>query len=145
MFYIFTKLFKNVLNFINFFMKNYGEFYKFLCDFNINFQNFLSFCWVNFCWMSPLRTEILATLLEILWYLPSKPKSWVRRCIYIYIYIYVQGGAKILVRGVTSDKISYMISSQVLYCNGVSKISVRRRDIQQKCTHHRLLKIFQNL
>ena len=26
--------------------------------------------------------------------------------------------------GGTSDKISYMISSQVLYCNGIAKISV---------------------
>ena len=45
----------------------------------------------------------------------------------------------------TSDKISYMISSQVLYCNGVAKISVRRRDIQQKCTHQRLLKNFEKI
>ena len=42
MFYIFTKQFENFSNFLN------------------------SLCWVNFCWMSPLRTEILATLLEIL-------------------------------------------------------------------------------
>ena len=42
MFYIFTKQFEEkFLNFINVFMKNLGEFYKFLCDFNINFQNFL--------------------------------------------------------------------------------------------------------
>ena len=44
--------------------------------------------------------------------------------------------------GGTSDKISYMNSSQVLYCNGVAKISVRV-DIQQKCTHQRLLKNFE--
>ena len=29
--------------------------------------------------------------------------------------------------GGTSDKISYMNSSQVLYCNGVAKISVLKR------------------
>ena len=29
--------------------------------------------------------------------------------------------------GGTSDKISYMISSQVLYCNGVAKISVLKK------------------
>ena len=51
-----------------------------------------------------------------------------------------RGNARILVGG-ESDKISYMISSQVLYCNGVAKISVRE-DIQQKCTHQRLLKFF---
>ena len=57
-----------------------------------------------------------------------------------------RGGARIFV-GDTSDKISYeyMISSQVLYCNGVAKISVRRRDIQQKCTHERLVKNFEKL
>ena len=32
--------------------------------------------------------------------------------------------------------------SQVLYCNGVAKISVGG-DIQQKCTHQRLLKNFE--
>ena len=34
-----------------------------------------------------------------------------------------KGGARIFVLG-TSDKISYMNSSEVLYCNGVVKISV---------------------
>ena len=35
-----------------------------------------------------------------------------------------KGGARFWFRGGTSDKISYMNSSQVLYCNGVAKISV---------------------
>ena len=57
-------------------------------------------------------------------------------------------GARILVRGETSDKILYanvqnMNSSQVVYCNGVAKISVRAEDIQQKCAHQRLLKHFE--
>ena len=55
-----------------------------------------------------------------------------------------RGGARILVGG-TSDEISYMISSQVLYCKVVAKSSVQRRDIQQKCTHQRLLKNFEKL
>ena len=43
--------------------------------------------------------------------------------------------------GGSSDRISYMNSSQVLYCNGVAKISVgERAKIQLKCTHKRLLK-----
>ena len=41
------------------------------------------------------------------------------------VYTAYRGGARILVRGETSEKISYMNSSQVLYCNGVAKISVR--------------------
>ena len=44
--------------------------------------------------------------------------------------------------GGTSDKISYMNSSQVLYCNGVAKVSVLG-DIQQKCTLQRILKNFE--
>ena len=52
-----------------------------------------------------------------------------------------RGNARILVWGRTSDKISYMISSQVLYCNGIVKISIRE-DNQQKCTYQRLLKSF---
>ena len=45
--------------------------------------------------------------------------------------------------GGTSNKIlySYMNSTQVLYCNGVVKISVRG-NIHQKFTHQRLLKKF---
>ena len=42
----------------------------------------------------------------------------------------------------TSDKISYMNSTKVLYCNGVAKISVQG-DIQQKFTHLRVLKNFE--
>ena len=56
------------------------------------------------------------------------------------MFVYVQGQRQDFGSGVgggTSDKISYMISSQVLYCNGVAKISVRE-DIQQKCTYQRL-------
>ena len=53
-----------------------------------------------------------------------------------------RGGARILVRGGTSDKISYMNCSQVLYCNGVAKISVRGGDIQQKCSHQRFFEKF---
>ena len=41
--------------------------------------------------------------------------------------------------GGTSDKSSYMNSSQVLYCNGVAKISVLG-DIHQECTRQTLLK-----
>ena len=40
--------------------------------------------------------------------------------------IFFSSGSRILVRGGgTSDKISYMNSTQVLYCKGVAKISVR--------------------
>ena len=40
-------------------MKNFGEFFKFLCKFFINLSKFFkSLWWVYFCWMSP-RTEIL--------------------------------------------------------------------------------------
>ena len=39
--------------------------------------------------------------------------------------------------GGTSDKISFMSSTQVLYCDGVALISVWG-DIQQKCTHQKL-------
>ena len=53
-----------------------------------------------------------------------------------------RGETRILVQRGELDKISYMISSKVLYCNGVTKISVRG-DIQQKCIYQRLLKIFQ--
>ena len=45
-------------------------------------------------------------------------------------YIY-RGGARILVWGGTSEKISYMNFFQVLYCNGVSKISVGRKHSAQ--------------
>ena len=46
--------------------------------------------------------------------------------------------------GGTSDKISYIKSFQVLYCNGVAKISVRGGGgTQQECTHQRLLKNFE--
>ena len=43
MIYIFTEQFENFLNFLKFyfFLTNSGEFSKFLCDFNINFQKFL--------------------------------------------------------------------------------------------------------
>ena len=61
---------------------------------------------------------------------------------YIYIYIYIQARCQDFgSKGGTSDKISYMVSVQVLYCNGIEKISVRG-DIQQKCTHQNLLKNF---
>ena len=45
---------------------------------------------------------------------------------FIYSYVYLTGatpgfGSR---GGETSDKISYMNSSQALYCNGVAKISV---------------------
>ena len=43
-------------------------------------------------------------------------------------FIYDSGGAKILVGGgITADKISYMNSFQVQYCNGVAKISILKR------------------
>ena len=45
MFYIFKKQFENFLKFFKIllilFLKNLGEFSKFMCDFNINFQNVL--------------------------------------------------------------------------------------------------------
>ena len=45
--------------------------------------------------------------------------------------------------GETSNKISHM---KVVYCNGVAKISGSGGgDIQQKCTHQRLLKNFENI
>ena len=64
---------------------------------------------------------------------------------FLYKAIMHSSGTRILVRGGgTSDKILYanvqnMNFSQVLYCNGPAKISVRG-DIQQKCTHQTLLK-----
>ena len=58
-----------------------------------------------------------------------------------YEQIYVQGAAPKVwwFEEGTSDKISYMIFSQVLFYNGVAKISVRG-NIHQKCTHQRLKK-----
>ena len=50
-----------------------------------------------------------------------------------------QGRRQDVGSGGTSDKISFMNSCKVLYCSGVAKISALR-DIQQKCTHQRLLK-----
>ena len=53
-----------------------------------------------------------------------------RHCTYIEytvynVYTVYRGGAKILVRGGNiGKKISYMNSFQVLYCNGVAKISI---------------------
>ena len=44
--------------------------------------------------------------------------------------------------GGTSDNIRYINSSQVLYCNGIAKISVLG-DIQQKCTHRKRKKNFE--
>ena len=39
-----------------------------------------------------------------------------------------RGGARILVRiGGTLDKISYMNLTKALYCNGIAKISIRKR------------------
>ena len=62
---------------------------------------------------------------------------------YINQIIYIcSGAAPGFWFGGTSDKISYMNSFQVLCCNDVVKISVRG-DIQQKCTHQRLLKNFE--
>ena len=53
-----------------------------------------------------------------------------------------RGNARILVRGGGDIGQNFIHDfSQVLYCNGVAKISVRK-DIQQKCTHQRRLKIF---
>ena len=55
-------------------------------------------------------------------------------------------GATILVRvGGTLDKISYeyINSTKALYCNGVTKISVRKGDIKQKCIHQIPLKNFE--
>ena len=84
---------------------------------------------------------------------PPPIKPWLRPCFCIYfldvtyyyinqiIYIF-RGVARNLVGG-TLDKISYMNSFQVLYYNGVAKISLRGRDIQQKYTHQRLLKNFE--
>ena len=43
---------------------------------------------------------------------------------YKYKYVYEQGRRQDFGSGRTSKKISYIISSQVLYCNGVAKISV---------------------
>ena len=60
---------------------------------------------------------------------------------YINQIIYLQGQRQNFGGGGASDKISFMISSKILYCNGVAKISVRE-DIQQKCTHQRLLNNF---
>ena len=45
--------------------------------------------------------------------------------------------------GGTSDKISYMNSSQVLYCNGVAKISVLGG--HSACTYQRMLKNLKKL
>ena len=56
-----------------------------------------------------------------------------------FIYVYLTGSAPGFWFGGTSDKSSYMNSSQVLYCNGVAKISVLG-DIQQECTRQTLLK-----
>ena len=52
----------------------------------------------------------------------------IRHSSLFHICLSHSGGAKILVwGGGTSDKISYMNSSQVLYCNGVPKIWVLKR------------------
>ena len=46
---------------------------------------------------------------------------------FIYVYLTVAALRFWFGGGGTSDKISYMNSSQVLYCNGVAKISVLKR------------------
>ena len=46
---------------------------------------------------------------------------------FLYVYLTVAAPRFGLGGGGTSDKISYMNSSQVLYCNGVPKISVLKR------------------
>ena len=50
---------------------------------------FKIFCWVNFCWMSPPRTEILATLLKIL-FDASPPNQNPGYAPVLYIYIYTR-------------------------------------------------------
>ena len=75
--------------------------------------------------MSALRTEILATLLEILSDLPPQTKILAKPLVQEQRQDFGLGG------GGHRTKISYMISSQVLYCNGVAIISVRE-NIQQK-------------
>ena len=47
-----------------------------------------------------------------------------------YIYC-IQGQRQNFGLGETSEKISYMNSFQVLYCNGISKISVERKHSAQ--------------
>ena len=78
--------FLNILHSINFFI-NYEEFFQFLCEFYINFSKvFKNLCRVNFYWMSPPRTEILATLLKILFDdFHPEPKSWLRHWIILNI------------------------------------------------------------
>ena len=59
----------------------------------------------------------------------------------VYVHIRMNTGAAAVFwfeKG-TSEKNSYMNSSQVLYCNGVAKISVRG-DIQHECTRQRHMK-----
>ena len=63
---------------------------------------------------------------------------------FIYVYLTVAAPRFWFKGRGTLDKISYMNSSQVLYCNGVAKISVLK-DIQRKCTHQRLLKTFRKI
>ena len=69
---------------------------------------------------------------NLLWLSIVHNKQWNRYLLYITRkFSYTKdgsGGAKILVwGGRTSDKISYMNSSQVLYCNGVTEIKVLKR------------------
>ena len=64
-------------------------------------------------------------------------------------YIYVQGRRQDIGsgEGETSHKISYMNSTQVLYCNGVAKISVRgtfSKKYSSK-TFEKFWKIYKNL
>ena len=60
----------------------------------------------------------------------------------LYTTHYLSNFSRILVRRETSDKISHMNSTIVLYCNGIAKISVRG-DIQQKCIYQRLSTMFE--
>ena len=59
-------------------------------------------------------------------------------------YIYVQGRRQDFGSGGTSDKISHMNSTQVLYCNSVAKISVGGTFSKNVLIiHQRLLKNFE--
>ena len=66
------------LNFINFFLKHLGEFYKFLCDFNINFQKFFKVL-VEYCFAECHRFELKFLRPDWKFCLtspPPEPKSW---------------------------------------------------------------------
>ena len=94
-------------------------------------------------WIIYLPTNIVISVFTFYTWL--KFTNHINQIIYIRMFRPFRGGARILVWGGISEKISYMNSSQVLYCNGVAKISVRGGTFSTMYSSKTFWKVLKNL